>query len=332
MHKVTLQFENVTFGFGDREPLFRRLDCILSTEEQGGKIFALMGPSGVGKTTFCDLAMGLRYPQSGSVTFVPGSAHRAFIPQKAVIFEELSIQENIECLRFSKELGRTFDPGKTPHAVDSLGLSEVLRSGTHASQLSGGEAQRVMLARVQTVDCNVLVLDEPCSFLDNRVKGTFLDALRLTADESRLLALFVTHVWDEARAVADEVLFFHQRPDRGVSIFRDDVSHAERRPPTVDAMYAIHWPYCALADFTAAPSLRRMAEREIPSGARFAGIYPAGATDQDEWATKLVNYLAKADLSALMAGLSKLAIDKPRLTASFYDAGGVLLKANEVVK
>jgi ABC-type nitrate/sulfonate/bicarbonate transport system ATPase subunit len=273
MSETAIHFSNVTFGYGNRKPLFEHLSCSLACSSGSGKIIALMGPSGVGKTTFCDLVLGTHQPQQGFVDFEPRNANMAVIPQKGVIFDELNVRENITCLKYSKSVGNTFREERVQHAVDSLGLSNVLQSGTGASALSGGEAQRVMLARIQTINCDVLILDEPCSFLDNRVKDSFLTALRDTVNESRLLALMVTHVWDEARQIADEVLFFHQTSEKRVTLHSCLVAAAESLPPTIDALFGIHWPDCVLFDLTTNVPPVSLSGEYIPNGARFVGVF-----------------------------------------------------------
>lgn len=273
MSETTVRFSNVTFGFGDRVPLFENLSCDLSNDGTSGRIVALMGPSGAGKTTFCDLASGTRRPQKGDVTFGSGRANVAVIPQKGIIFDELSVRENIACLKYSNSLGSTFREDTVQAAAASLGLSQVLRDGTPASALSGGEAQRVMLARIQTVACDLLILDEPCSFLDNRVKGAFLDALRKTVDEHHLLALMVTHVWDEARLVADEVIFFNRQPGQSVTTHRSSTVDAEKRPPTIDALFGIHWPDCSALKVAEIPAGTTLSESLLPPTAAFVGVF-----------------------------------------------------------
>lgn len=248
MADTALHFKNVSFGFGDGAPMFDGLNCKFENRSAGGKLIALMGPSGVGKSTFCDLALGTHKPASGAVGYSPKDAHVAVIPQRAVIFEELSIKENIACLRYSATLGSTFQQSRVEDAARALGLFHLMHNGARAATLSGGEAQRVMLARIQTVDCSVLILDEPCSFLDNRVKDSFLSAMRGTIDRLGLLALMVTHVWEETRKVADEVVFFDRRPGQAVRLHCSTIENAERRPPTVDALYAIHWPWVKLVE------------------------------------------------------------------------------------
>ena len=333
MPETALHFSEVTFGFSKRKPLFENLSCSLANGSDAGKIIALMGPSGVGKTTFCDLALGIRQPLKGSVKFTPDNANIAVIPQKGVIFDELSIRENITCLKYSKSLGKSFHADKVQHAVELLGLAHVLQSGTHASAISGGEAQRVMLARIQTIHCDVLILDEPCSFLDNRVKDSFLTALRATVDESRLLALMVTHVWDEALQVADEVLFFHQASEKSVSLHRDLVAQAVSCPPTVDALFAIHWPNCAVLNRSEIISLPDVLRVQIPQNVCFIGLFSdrLGHSTCAAWAKDLWNHVAssRTDTASRHRYLRTSSSETVLGSCVFYDEDGVRLRSVE---
>lgn len=333
MHETAIHFSEVTFGFGKHKPLFKNFCCSLVNDSAAGKIIALVGPSGVGKTTFCDLALGIRQPQDGTVTFLPEDAHIAVIPQKGVIFDELSVRDNIACLRYSRSLGKSFREDRVQRSIESLGLSPVLQTGTHASALSGGEAQRVMLARIQTINCDVVILDEPCSFLDNRVKDSFLAALQATVVESRLLALMVTHVWDEARLVADEVLFFHQAFGKSVTVYRHTVAEAQNSPPTIDALFGIHWPNCAVLDRCAIDLLPDGLKSHIPQSAHFVGLFSNGLDHSPcaAWINDLWNHVATSRnseasrLRQLRANTSEVILDN----CVFYDEGGVKLRSVE---
>ena len=245
MDSTTIRFNKVDFRYKHGPWLFKNFDLVLATHNGKGRIVALMGPSGIGKSTFCDLALGSQLPLAGTIDRIP-STGVGLIPQRAVLFEELDVIENINCLRYSHSLGPTFRQERFNAVVQSLGLKDVIKRNESIAKLSGGEAQRVMLARIGMVDCRILVLDEPCSFLDNRVKETFLNSLRMTVDQFGLLTMIVTHIWDEAAFVADEIITFHHEDGIPITISRNIVSEAFLTPPTIDAMYAIHWPKCML--------------------------------------------------------------------------------------
>ena len=94
MDKVSLYFSDVSFGFHTNNLLFEHLNLSVENTRDQGKIIALMGPSGVGKTTFCELMLGIRKPQCGTIKFAPQNLNVAVIPQKGIIFEELTVNEN----------------------------------------------------------------------------------------------------------------------------------------------------------------------------------------------------------------------------------------------
>jgi molybdate transport system ATP-binding protein len=243
MIRSSIRFDNVSFRHEKSPLLFHDLSISLGGPD--GRIVALMGPSGVGKSTFCDLVLGTCVPVKGSIDHGEGNGRVGSIPQRAVLFEELDLKANITCLKNSRSLGETFDASRFDTIVGELRLQDVsTRAGVQVTKLSGGEAQRLMLARIGMVDCRVLVLDEPCSFLDNRVKETFLCSLRETVRGRGILALMVTHVWDEAAFIADDILTFHGKNGRPTTVFLDTVTSVLRRPPTIDAMYSAHWPMC----------------------------------------------------------------------------------------
>lgn len=274
MDSPAIRFNKVAFRYGRGHWIFKDFDLSLATCPGKGRIVALMGPSGVGKSTFCDLVLGSRIPLAGTIDRLPMSAGVAFIPQRAVLFEELDVVENINCLRHSRSLGPTFRPERFDGVVQSLGLQSVVERNEGVMTLSGGEAQRVMLARIGMVDCKILVLDEPCSFLDNRVKEMFLDSLRKTVDQYGILALLVTHVWDEATLIADEILTFHQEGSVPVKISRDVVYRAFHKPPTIDAMYAIHWPRCKV--LRVEDVRHRVPDMNLDKSATWIGLFDTG--------------------------------------------------------
>ncbi len=322
MNKTSLAFLDVTFGFSKDKPLFEKLCFSIENNSETGKIIALMGSSGVGKTTFCNLALGIHKKQGGTIKFIPDNASISVIPQKGVIFEELNIEENISCLRYSQTLGSSFDENKISHAIQLLDLTHVIKNATSTNQLSGGEAQRVMLARIQTINCDILILDEPCSFLDNRVKDSFLSGLRATVDESKILALMVTHVWDEVQSVADEVIFFNKVQEKPVTLHPANITKALDRPPTIDALYGIFWPSCILYEINDANRLVDNVIQNHPDSAQYIGLYP-GDILNNVISEKLTNKLWN-QMEAEKYIKNKLPRERC-ISSAFYDRDGILL-------
>lgn len=176
-----------------------------------GEMVALLGPSGCGKTTALRIVAGLDEPDSGrvvvgekDVTFVPANKRdMGMVFQAYSLFPHMTTQQNVE---FGLKL-RGVDPAKrsakSREMLELVGLVEF--ADRYASQLSGGQQQRVALARALAIEPSVLLLDEPLSALDAKVRAQLRDEIRRIQLEVGTTALFVTHDQEEALAIADRV-------------------------------------------------------------------------------------------------------------------------------
>src|SRR6476646_3546207 len=183
----------------------------LSLTLSPGELVALLGPSGCGKTTALRILAGLDEPTSGRVvvggrdlTSVPANKRdMGMVFQAYSLFPHLTSQANVE---FGLKL-RGVDPGRRrTRAMDMLelvGLADF--AGRYASELSGGQQQRVALARALAFAPSVLLLDEPLSALDAKVRAQLRDEIRRVQVEVGTTTLFVTHDQEEALAMADRV-------------------------------------------------------------------------------------------------------------------------------
>ena len=176
-----------------------------------GELVALLGPSGCGKTTALRILAGLDEPTSGRVvvggkdlTSVPANKRdMGMVFQAYSLFPHMTSAANVE---FGLKL-RGVDPGRrrtrAVEMLDLVGLSE--HADRYASQLSGGQQQRVALARALAFEPSVLLLDEPLSALDAKVRAQLRDEIRRVQLEVGTTTLFVTHDQEEALAMADRV-------------------------------------------------------------------------------------------------------------------------------
>ncbi len=176
-----------------------------------GELVALLGPSGCGKTTALRILAGLDQPTSGRVevggkdlTHVSANKRdMGMVFQAYSLFPHLTVLENVA---FGLKL-RGKDAGSrrkvAQEKLELVGLSE--HGSRYASQLSGGQQQRVALARALAIEPSVLLLDEPLSALDAKVRVQLRDEIRRVQLEVGTTTLFVTHDQEEALAVADRV-------------------------------------------------------------------------------------------------------------------------------
>jgi molybdate/tungstate transport system ATP-binding protein len=174
-----------------------------------GEFFVILGPSGAGKTVLLDLIAGFIYPRQGRVlldgrdiTFLPTERrHIGYMFQDYALFPNRSVYKNIEFgLRYTKLPDHR---RRIEEIMELVGVTK-LKDRTPTT-LSGGEQQRVALARSLILEPTVLLLDEPLSALDTRSRDLLREELRDVVDQVEITALFVTHDQTEARLLADRL-------------------------------------------------------------------------------------------------------------------------------
>ena len=176
-----------------------------------GELVALLGPSGCGKTTALRLVAGLDEVTSGRVMFAGddvthlGANRRdvGMVFQSYSLFPHMTAIENVMFGLMLRHQGTTERRKRAGDMLDLVGLSGF--ADRYASQLSGGQQQRVALARALAIQPKVLLLDEPLSALDAKVRGRLRDEIRRVQLEVGITTLFVTHDQEEALAIADRV-------------------------------------------------------------------------------------------------------------------------------
>jgi putative spermidine/putrescine transport system ATP-binding protein len=176
-----------------------------------GELVALLGPSGCGKTTALRLLAGLETADAGRI--VVGGKDISDLPTNrrdmGMVFQAYSLFPHltaIENVAFGLRLRRVPPPERLRRAGEMLelvGLSA--QSDRYAHQMSGGQQQRVALARALAIRPTVLLLDEPLSALDAKVRAQLRDEIRRVQLEVGITTLFVTHDQEEALAIADRV-------------------------------------------------------------------------------------------------------------------------------
>ncbi len=176
-----------------------------------GEFVALLGPSGCGKTTALRLLAGLEDADGGTievggrdVTSIPTNKRdMGMVFQAYSLFPHMTARQNVE---FGLELRRQDKATRRQRAADMLDLVGLDKQADRfAHQMSGGQQQRVALARALAIEPQVLLLDEPLSALDAKVRSQLRDEIRRIQLEVDTTTLFVTHDQEEALAVADRV-------------------------------------------------------------------------------------------------------------------------------
>jgi molybdate transport system ATP-binding protein len=188
--------------------------------EINGRVTAIFGPSGAGKTSLLDLVAGLRRASSCFIQlgdevladssrgiFVPSRLRGiAYVPQDLALFPHLSVRQN---LLYGKKADKTSNELFTlEHVAKVLEIEPLINRGIN--QLSGGEKQRVALARALLASPRLLLLDEPLASLDAALKAKIIPYFVRIREEFRIPMLYVTHDREEALALADEIVVLNE--------------------------------------------------------------------------------------------------------------------------
>ena len=198
------------------ENLVRRYGTVtaldgLSLTIAPGELVALLGPSGCGKTTALRLLAGLEEADGGrvvvagkDVTGLPTNRRNVgMVFQAYSLFPHMVAWENVAFGLQMRKVGTEERKKRALEALELVGLGRV--ANRYANQMSGGQQQRVALARALAIRPQVLLLDEPLSALDAKVRARLRDEIRRIQLEVGITTLFVTHDQEEALAIADRV-------------------------------------------------------------------------------------------------------------------------------
>ena len=227
---ISLTIENLTKRFGDAVAL-RGLNLRI----EAGEIFFLLGPSGCGKTTLLRSIAGFYTPESGRILFgeedvtrvPPHLRNTGMMFQSYALWPHMTVAQNVAFGLEERKVPARETAERVAAALASVRMEALGERRIH--QLSGGQQQRVALARALVIRPRCLLLDEPLSNLDARLRLEMRGEIRRICKEFGLTAIYVTHDQKEALSIADRMAVLEGGHIRQVGTPADVYRHPHSR-------------------------------------------------------------------------------------------------------
>lgn len=228
---MALKIEGLTKKFdGTKKDTLQNI----SLEIGDGEFICVVGPSGCGKSTMLNMIAGLDTPTSGTITLDgnvisgPG-AERMVMFQESALFPWLTVKENV---MFGMKIAGVPKAEREEKAEYYLKMVQLWNFRDYAvHEVSGGMKQRTALARALTLDCKVLLMDEPFSALDKQTTNMLRTELEQIWEQTRKTIFFITHSVEEAVYFADRVVILSDNPGTIKEIVKVDLP----RPREIDS-------------------------------------------------------------------------------------------------
>jgi iron(III) transport system ATP-binding protein len=208
---MRIDIENVTKRFGSMAAVDR-----VKLTIQEGELFTLLGPSGCGKTTLLRLIAGFYTPDEGEIRFdgqrvndvPPNERGIGMVFQNFALWPHMTVYENAAYGLKLRKLGRREIEARVAAGFDKVRLTGLEQR--YPGQLSGGQQQRVALARALVLNPKILLLDEPLSNLDAKVRIKVRQEIRKLQKDLGITTMYVTHDQEEALTLSDRVAVLNQ--------------------------------------------------------------------------------------------------------------------------
>ena len=345
MTKVRVEFHDIALAFG-RTQVLRDIDLVI----EPGEFFALLGPSGSGKSTLLRVIAGFAFPQSGRVLVdgqdisrvPPWERNIGMVFQNYALWPHMTVWQNVAFGLEERKLPRAEIERRTADALDLVGLREL--AARRPSQISGGQQQRIALARTIAIEPKVLLLDEPLSNLDAQLRIHMRTELLALQRKLGITTIFVTHDQEEALSIADRVAVLDQGviqqvgtpmelydspANRFIASFVGTINMLQGTLEQADGAMIFRSDILGAIRFAAAaappgpaeialrPHAIHLAARDAAGDARF--VWVEGSVAQREFLGEFVRYTVRI-------GQAELTADQPHYTADPGFAPGATVR------
>jgi iron(III) transport system ATP-binding protein len=212
--RITLSIRNLSKIFRGKHDPVQALDDV-SLDIREGELFTLLGPSGCGKTTTLRCIAGFEKPSAGKIDFLgrdftsipPFRRNIGMVFQSYALFPHMSIFENVAYGLRIRKLSRREIENRVNRIIQLVGLEATQKR--KPSELSGGQQQRIALARALVYDPELLLLDEPLSNLDAKLRVYMREEIRRIQQQAKVTTIYVTHDQEEALSISDRIAVMH---------------------------------------------------------------------------------------------------------------------------
>ena len=206
-----IYFENITKSF-DGKTILKNINLHIKDKE----LFTFLGPSGCGKTTLLRILAGFESLDSGSVKLgerditklAPEKREIAMVFQNYALFPHMSVADNVGYGLKARKVDKKILKDKVDYYLEIVNMADYGKR--NINELSGGEQQRVSIARALAIQPKVLLLDEPLSNLDAKLRDKMRNEIRDIQKKFGITTIFVTHDQKEAMAISDTIGVFNE--------------------------------------------------------------------------------------------------------------------------
>lgn len=209
--QVKLKIRNISKTYEDKVVINN-----LSFDVLDGEFLSILGPSGCGKTTLIRMLIGIERPTNGAIYldgedishFDPSMRKMGIVFQNYALFPNMSVYKNIAYALKCRHLPKAEIDERVRTIIQKVGLEEHMHK--KPSKLSGGQCQRVAIARTLVLNPDIILFDEPMAALDAQMRMQLREEIKNLQKEFHMTMIYITHDQEEAFALSDRIMVMNQ--------------------------------------------------------------------------------------------------------------------------